>query len=64
MSTNVPVTTWRDTNGLTEYSNGGIFNIDDNLSQLLIDPSGTFIVDTGVLANLIPASVWEEDNSI
>lgn len=64
MSKNVPVTVWRDTSGLSEFSNGGVFNIDDNLSQLLIDPSGVFIVDTGVISTPIPQTEWEEDNSI
>lgn len=64
MSVNVPVTVWRDTNGLSEYTFTGVDNIVDNLADFLIDPLGVFIVDTGVAATLIPQTEWEEDNSV
>lgn len=64
MSTNVPQTVWRDTNGLTEYSGGAIRYIVDTLGAFLVDPSATFIIDTGVIADLIPATVWEENDSV
>lgn len=63
MSTDVPVTVWRDTNGLSEYSNEGANNIVDTLGNYLVDPSGNFIVDTGVVQTLIPSTIWEEDDS-
>lgn len=64
MPVDVPQTVWRNTDGLTEYSNGGVYNIDDPSDVYLVDPSGVFIVDTGVVASLIPASVWAEDDSV
>lgn len=64
MATNVPVSVWRDTDGLSEYSSTGVYDIDDPSGVFLVDPSGVNIVDTGVLATMIPASVWKEDDSI
>lgn len=64
MAVNVPTTQWRDTSGLTEYSSSGVYNIVDTTATFLVDPSGVFIVDTGVLATLIPSTVWVEDDSI
>lgn len=64
MAISEPQTIWRDTSGLTEYSSDGPNNIVDTLGNLLVDPSGNFVVDTSVVATLIPATVWEEDDSI
>jgi hypothetical protein len=64
MSVDVPQTEWRDTNGLTEYSTGGVNNIVDTVGNFLVDPSSNFIVDTGVTATPIPATVWTEDDSV
>lgn len=64
MSTNVPATTWQATDGLTEFSNGSIFNIADPSGDTLVDPSGVFIVDTGVIANLIPSTAWAENDAV
>jgi hypothetical protein len=64
MSVNTPVTTWRDTSGLTEYVSGDVNYIVDTTGTFLVDPSAVFIVDTGVLANKIPVTIWEEDDSI
>lgn len=63
MSVDVPATVWRDTNGLSEYSNTGVDYIVDPSATYLVDPSGTYIVDTGVTATLIPATVWSQDDS-
>lgn len=64
MGVNVPVSVWRDTQGLTEFSNEGPNYIVDTADFYLVDPSGFYIVDTGVLANLIPSSIWEQDDSV
>lgn len=64
MSVNAPATIWQDTQGLTEFSNTSPFNIVDSLGVFLVDPSAVFIVDTGVIATGIPATVWTEDDSI
>lgn len=64
MATNVPVSVWRDTDGLSEYTNEGAYYIDDTAGFYLTDPSGFYIVDTGVIATLIPDTVWEEDDSL
>lgn len=64
MSVDVPVTVWRDTNGLTEYSTEAANDIVDTLDNNLVDTVGNQIVDTGVVATLIPATAWEEDDSL
>jgi len=64
MPTNLPVTVWRNTNGLTEFSSGGVNDIVDTLSNNLVDTLGNQIVDTGVVATLIPDTAWEEDDSL
>jgi len=64
MAVDVPQTAWRDQNGLTEYGSDAPNYIVDTTDFYLVDPSGFYIVDTGVTATLIPATVWEEDDSV
>lgn len=64
MATDVPVTVWRDTQGLSEFSNSGAYYIVDTTSFYLVDPSGFYITDTGVIQTLIPSTTWEENDSI
>lgn len=64
MAVDVPVTVWRNTNGLSEFSDDGPNDIVDTLSNNLVDTLGNQVVDTGVVDTLIPATVWEEDDSI
>lgn len=64
MSTNVPPTIWQDTQGLNEYTGEGIDYVVSNTNVYLVDPSSTYIVDTGVVTTMIPATVWSEDDSI
>ncbi len=64
MSVNVPATQWQPTDGLSDFDNGGVYGIDDPSGDLLVDPSGVFIVDTGVIQTYIPATEWAEDDSI
>lgn len=64
MATNVPQTVWQPTDGNSDFLGGGVYNIDDASGVFLDDPDGVFIVDTGVLENLIPATVWTEDDSL
>lgn len=59
-----PDTQWRPQDGLSEFSNTGVNNIVDNLGVFLVDPSGVFIVDTGVSETLIPGTEWTEDDSL
>lgn len=63
MSDNVPVSIWRDTDGLTEYSNTGVEDIVDTSDVNLVDTDGVDVVDTGVTATLIPSTTWTEDDS-
>ncbi len=63
MSTNVPISIWRDTNGLVEYSNEGANYVTDTADFYLVDPDGFYITDTGVVATLIPDTRWSEDDS-
>lgn len=64
MATDVPQTVWQPTDGLSEFGNETPNNIVDNLSNYLVDPSGNFIVDTGVIQTLIPSTIWEENDAI
>ena len=64
MATNVPVTIWRDTNGLTEYSSEGANDIADPLGNHLVDVLNNQIVDTGVTATPLPATVWTENDAL
>jgi len=61
---NPPVTIWRTTSGNNESESYTAANIADPLGNLLIDPQSNFVVDTGLVMPLIPATVWTEDNSI
>jgi hypothetical protein len=60
----VPVTVYRDTIGLAEYSNAGANNIVDTVGNNLVDTLGNQIVDTGVVRTMIPATTWAENNAI
>ncbi len=62
--TGIPVTVWRDTSGLSEYTSEGANDIVDTSSNNLVDPSGNQIVDTGVVQTMIPATEWEELNNV
>lgn len=64
MSVDTPQTVWRSTNGLVEYGTDGPNDIVDPSDNHLVDTNGNQIVDTGVLATLIPSTVWEEDDSV
>jgi hypothetical protein len=64
MATDVPVTIWQPTDGLSEFSSYTPADIVDPSGNNLVDPSGNQIVDTGVLQTPIPTTVWEEDDSI
>lgn len=64
MAVDIPQTSWRDTNGLTEYGSQGPNYIVDTVGFYLVDVSGFYIVDTGVTATLIPSTTWIGDDSI
>jgi len=64
MSVNVPVTVYRNTNGLTEFTNEGINDIVDSSANNLVDTDGNDIVDTGVVATLIPPTTYEENDGL
>lgn len=59
-----PASEWRPPDGLSEFSSEGASDIVDSSADNLVDPSGDQIVDTGVIETDIPASVWEEDDSL
>lgn len=64
MSTNVPATIYRNTDGLTEYTSEEHNYIVDSLGDFLVDPLGDYIVDTGVVATLIPDTIWIENDGV
>lgn len=64
MATDVPVSIWRTTDGLTDNEYTGINFIVDSLGDYLVDPDDDFIIDTGVAMPIIPASVWVEDDAV
>lgn len=51
-----PATQWSGTTG--EYSSTGVADIADPSANLLVDPSGNNIVDTGETFTQKPATVW------
>lgn len=63
MSTNVPVTVWRNTDGLGEFTGADVQEIVDINDVNLVDIDGVYVVDTGVIFTQIPATIWEEDDS-
>lgn len=64
MATDVPVSIWRDTDGLGDYANEGANDIVDINSNSLVDTDGNQIVDTGVVRTRIPDTEWLPDDSI
>lgn len=58
------VTVWQPTTGNGEFTLGGVFSIADPSGNLLVDPSGTQIVDTGVIFSQIPDTIWTENNGL
>lgn len=64
MAVDVPVSIWRNTNGLGEYTNTGAEDLVDTAGVDLVDTAGVQIVDTGVTFTQIPASVWIGDDSV
>lgn len=64
MAVDVPATIWQPTDGNTEFNNIGQFFIVDSSVVYLVDPSGNFIVDTGVQAIPIPSTVWQEIDNV
>lgn len=59
-----PQTVWQSTDGLSDFTSGDASYIVDTTGTFLVDPSLTYIVDTGVLNSRIPATVWITDDSI
>ena len=59
-----PATEWRPTDGLSEFESGDPSDIVDPLGNNLVDTLGNQIVDTGVTETMIPATEWEEDDSL
>jgi hypothetical protein len=64
MSVGTPVSVWRNTDGLTEYSSEGANYIVDTADFYLVDTTGFYVIDTGVVADLIPASEWVENDAV
>lgn len=64
MSTTVPASIWRQTDGNSEASNPGVSEIVDAAGAFLVDASGNFIADSGSVLTLIPSTTWAEDNSV
>lgn len=61
---NPPATIWRATSGNNDSVSYGPDFIVDTAGNLLVDPQGNFVIDTGITMPLIPATIWEEDDSI
>lgn len=64
MAVDVPDTVWRKTNGLNDSESTGETFIVDTTGDYLVDPDGDYVVDTGIEMAQIPATEWEEDDSI
>lgn len=64
MSVNVPVSIWRTTDGNTDNVYTGITFVVDENADNLVDPSGIYIIDTGILMPSVPVSVWEENDGV
>lgn len=64
MAVNVPQTVWRDPSGLVEFDSNGTDYIVDTLGNNLVDTAVNDIVDTGVMATLIPSTVWTEVDNV
>jgi len=64
MSTNTPISIWRTTDGNTDNVYTGLTFIVDTDDNNLVDPSGDYIIDTGVEMTIIPSSVWEENDGV
>jgi hypothetical protein len=63
MAGGLPVTVWRDQQGIIDYGSDGVNNIVDIDDNYLVDINGNFVVDTGVTAAMVPATIWSEDDS-
>ncbi len=57
-----PATTWVGGQD-QEYSTGTPNNIADSAGVELVDGSGVFIVDNGVVETDLPATTWVTDDS-
>jgi hypothetical protein len=57
-----PATTWVGSQE-QEYSAGTPFNIADYSGNELVDHSGVFVVDNGVVETTLPATTWVEDET-
>lgn len=64
MAVNVPVTIWRKTNGMNDSIATGALYIVDTLDAYLVDPQGSYVVDTGLRMDVTPVTVWTEDDSV
>lgn len=58
-----PDTVWTPTDGNSEFAVPGTSSIVDTVGTFLVDTVGTNIVDTGTDFQLIPSTVWAEDQS-
>ena len=58
-----PASVWRKTSGLNENTYDGPNDIADPQGNLLVDTVGNNVVDTGIDMNIIPDTVWTEDDS-
>lgn len=61
--TNIPATPWQDPSREVEYTIGDASNIVDPLGDNLVDPNGNQVIDTGVTADYMAATDWEEDEA-
>lgn len=62
MSVDVPVTAWQDPYRQVEYTVGDTNDIVDPSGNNLVSPDGDQIVDTGVVADYMAATAWEEQD--
>lgn len=58
-----PDTIWSPTDGNSEYTSPGTSDIVDTTGAFLVDTVGNNIVDTGTDLQLIPDTIWAEDDS-
>ena len=59
-----PASQWRTTLGNTDSDTTGVYFIVDTVGDFLVDPQGNFVIDTGLIMDNTPDSIWSEDDSI
>jgi len=60
----LPASVWRTTSGNNDSAADGPSDLVDTAGDFIVDTSGDQVIDTGITMDIIPDTIWEEDNSI